>query len=511
MKYTYENEKQLLEDILGFADDPLEYVLYVFPWGQEGTPLENFEGPRRWQAEILVEIGNAIKENRNRMRLGLPIEVYNAATVSGRGIGKSALVAMLNHWHVHTHLGATAITTANTEQQLRSRTWPEVGKWHTMAINNHWFEHTATALKPHKWFAELVKEQLKIDPTYWYANAQTWSEENSVAFAGAHSMTGMMLIFDEASGIHSKIWEVSEGFFTEPILYRFWLAFSNGRQNTGSFFECFNRHRDHWRRRHIDSRTVEGIDRAVFDKIIDKYGADSDQARVEVYGKFPRTGERQFISTSIVREATNREYVPDTGPPLMMGVDVARFGDDRSVIRFRQGRSARKGDVPGPFRYKGLDNMQLAYEVADKIDKYNPDAVCIDAGNGTGVIDRLKELGYSVHEIQFGARSPDREYANFRTYIWGRLRDWLSGGCIDPDAELETDLTGPEYEFVGSDGDQLRLEPKEKMKKRGLASPDDGDALALTFAVRASRRDTRTSRHRRRVAMARDVEYDVLG
>lgn len=507
MKHSAADEQKLFTDLLSLANSPIDFVKYVYPWGQRGTPLESLKGPRGWQLESLQEIERHIRSNSEKAAIDLPPEMLNGAVCSGRGIGKSAELSMIDHWFMSTTLGGTSITTANTEQQLRSRTWPERGKWLTMAINGHWFDYTATSIKPAPWFAELIKQQLKIDTQYYYSMAQTWSEEDPDAFAGAHNANGMLVIFDEASGISHKIWTVTEGFFTEPTARRFWLVRSNGRRNTGAFFECFNRDRDHWRNRHIDARTVEGTDRAIYDKIIVKYGAESDEARVEVYGQFPNSGQRQFISTAKVQEAVNRELNSDPGAALVMGVDVARFGDDKTVIRFRQGRNGR--DVPGPFKYKGMDNMQVAYEVADKITRYSPDAVFIDAGAGAGVIDRLRDLKYKVIPVQFGAKSSKPEWYLKRTEMWAAMRDWVYDvGCLPDDAELITDLTVPEYEYKTNEKCQA-LETKDSIKARGYHSPDDGDALALTFANPVARLDMRSGR-RRGMAVARGTGYDVF-
>jgi hypothetical protein len=286
---------------------------------------------------------------------------------------------------------------------------------------------------------------------------------------------------------------------------------SNPRRNTGGFFECFHKNRESWNTRNIDSRDVEGTDPAAYESIIRQHGADSDEARVEVYGEFPRTGDKQFISTEHVKDAQARQMDTDGFEPLIMGVDVARFGGDASVIRFRRGRDARS--IP-PVKFKRIDNMQLAAKCAELIDEYQPDAVCVDAGNGTGVIDRLRQLDYKVHEIWFGSKSDTPEYANKRTEMWGRMRAWLPGGMIDDLQDLYDDLVGPEYSYVGRDGDRMMLEPKEQMKKRGLSSPDHGDALALTFAVRVPRKDVSHLRHAMgggRSRIAKGIDYDIFG
>jgi len=183
--------------------------------------------------------------------------------------------------------------------------------------------------------------------------------------------------------------------------------------------------------------------------------------------------------------------VPDMHAGLIMGVDVARYGDDTTVIYFRRGRDAR---TIKPIKLKGKDNMEVANECAYWIEQLKPDAVCVDAGNGTGVIDRLREMGYKVHELWFGSKASEEEWSDLRTEMWARMREWLSGGCIQDDTDLKDDLVGPQYEFDKSE--RIKLEAKEKMKKRGIASPDVADALACTFYVKVARSDLRAARKR---------------
>lgn len=158
---------------------------------------------------------------------------------------------------------------------------------------------------------------------------------------------------------------------------------------------------------------------------------------------------------------------------------------------------------------KGCDNMKVANECARLIDQYSPDAVFIDAGAGTGIIDRLREMGYKCFEVWFGSKAEDEQYADHRTELWGRMRDWLGGGMIDLDEELKDDLCGPEYEFFGKE-DRLKLESKEKMKRRGLSSPDNGDALAVTFHAKVARGDQRTSTKARRSSKARGLDFPLF-
>lgn len=506
--YSVDDEKKLMTEMWdpALAEDLEKFVMFVFPWGKEGTPLQSFKEPRSWQRDELIRVTEHIKRNKALILAGKSPEVYQSATASGRGVGKSALTAWINLWMMSCVLGSTCIVTANTESQLKTRTWAELGKWHTLALNSHWFEKTALSLKPAEWFEYSLKKQLKIDTGYYYSQAQLWSEEKPDAFAGVHNHNGILVIFDEASGIPKPIWTVTEGFFTEPVLHRYMFCFSNPRRNTGEFYECFHKSRNYWYRRNLDSRDVEGTDIAKLQQIVDKHGEDSDEARIEVKGEFPRQGDRQFISRDIIDGAIEREIQTDVHAGLIMGVDIARFGDDTTVIRFRCGRDART--VPA-IKLKGKDNMEVANECAFWIEEYKPDAVCIDAGNGTGVIDRLREMGYSVKEIWFGARAENEEWADTRTELWARMREWLPGASIDDDQDLKDDLAGPQYEF--NKHDKIKLEAKEKMKKRGVASPDNGDALAVTFAVHVARTDIPISRKRRgNGRQVSGVDYDIF-
>lgn len=508
--YNPKDEQRLMSEIFDpeISENPENFILFAYPWGKEGTPLHKFQGPRTWQRDELQAITEHIKDNKERVARGLFPKVYQSSTASGRGPGKSALFSWLTCWMMSSNLGSSTIAAANSESQLKSKTWAELGKWHTLLINSHWFDRQAMSLKPQEWFAKILAQQLKIDSTYYYALAQLWSEENPDAFAGAHNHYGTLLIFDEASGIPEKIWTVAEGYFTDPVLHRYWLNFSNPRRNTGAFFETFHKHRDYWKTRNIDSRDVEGTDVDKLNEIVEKHGIDSDEARIEVLGQFPRQGDNQFISREIVDDAQIRSLEDDNGAALIMGVDPARYGDDKTVIRFRKGRDARS--IP-PVKLKGKDNMEVANTCAHYILKYDPDAVCIDAGNGTGIIDRLREMGYRgrVHEVWFGAKANDHRYADKRTEIWGEMRDWLKGACIDSDSELKDDLVSPMYKFTKSDA--IRLEAKEEMKKRGFHSPDDADALACTFAVKVARKDLNLVKNRHRDVIAKDVDYDVFG
>ena len=218
----------------------------------------------------------------------------------------------------------------------------------------------------------------------------------------------------------------------------------------------------------LDSDEVERLKRDM---------SDTTFAR-EMLCDFSAAGDDQLISLNDVETACKRVLRPDQyqHASKVLGIDPARFGDDRSVIFPRQGLATSPPEV-----YRGIDNMELADRVASYIERWKPDAVFCDAGNGSGVIDRLRQLGHDVIEVNFGGRAIKPNYVNKRAEMWFEMRDWvLAGGVIPNLVDLKQDLAAPVYWYDASN--RLQLEPKDDIKKRGLPSPDLGDALALTFA-----------------------------
>lgn len=463
-------EAKLVEFIAQDVHDPLAFVQSNYPWGK--GELEGSAGPRTWQSNILKAIGDHLSDPVTRFQ---PLMI---SVASGHGIGKSALVSQVTHWGMSTCADCKIVVTASTETQLRTKTWPEISKWFRMALNSHWFKLTATAISA-------------IDnPRTWRADAITWSENNTEAFAGLHNKgRRIILIFDEASAIADKVWEVAEGALTDENTEIIWLAFGNPTKNSGRFRECFGRFKHRWLNFQIDSRNVEGVNKTFLDAQIAEYGEDNDLMRVRIRGEFPRAGSMQFIPSDTVEAARKREASASLSDPVIMGVDVARFGDDKTVIVIRRGRDARS--IPWHIM-SGADTMTVAARVAELAAIHKPDAIFVDGGGvGGGVIDRLRMLKQPVIEVQFGGAADRSQmvsegtvmYANKRAEMWGYMKDWLRGASIPDAPDLASDLTGLEFGYATRQGvDCILLEKKSDMKKRGLASPDLADALALTFA-----------------------------
>lgn len=466
----------LVNDIAGFTHDPLKHALYAYPWDSELLPAS---GPRSWQRETMIAL---------REHLASPLTrhtPFRDAAASGHGIGKSGEVGMIVKWALDTCEDTRIVVTANTETQIINKTWPEVTKWSNLSITRDWFTPTATG---------LISTQRGHERA-WRADAVTWSANNTEAFAGLHNLgKRIVLVFDEASGIVDQVWDVAQGALTDEDTEIIWIVRGNPTKNTGRFRECFGKHRNLWHTRQIDSRTVEGTNKAYLDELVATYGIDSDVVKVRVLGQFPSASSMQFIPSDIVEEARTRPEGQTLGSdPVIFGVDCARFGDDESVLAIRCGRDGRTR----PWKTWGrVDAMTLAGDIALQAEMWKPDAIFVDAGNiGAAVVDRLRQLfglgtpmANSVHEVWFGSTKVREanwngakvRVANKRAEMWTNMREWLNGGIIPESQRLFDDLIGPEYSFNADQ--QILLEKKDHMKARGLPSPDWADALACTFA-----------------------------
>lgn len=450
--------------------DPLAFVEQAFTWG-EGS-LANHDGPESWQRDLLTEIRDGMST----------AEALRIARAAGHNVGKSACVSWLILWAM-LRPDTRGVVTANTATQLETKTWAELAKWYQLCRVKELWRLTATMISA----ADPQRART------WRVDAIPWSENRTEAFAGLHNQGKRTLIlFDEASAIADVIWEVTEGATYDADTEIIWACFGNPTRNSGRFRECFGRQRNRWRTGYIDSREVRFSNREEIEAMIKDYGEDSDFVRVRVKGQFPRASSMQFIPTDVAEEAATREnWHSPAYEPLVIGVDVARFGDDSTCIAFRKGRDGRS--VP-TIRLRGCDTVHVALRAAEEFDRYRAHTIFVDGtGVGGGVVDYLRHLNYPVVDVQFGAAASRSDaigeagvgYANRRAELWGKMRAWLkSGGTIENDPDLISDLTGVEYGYTLKEGrDAIILEKKEAMKKRGLASPDAAEALAVTFAL----------------------------
>lgn len=321
--------------------------------------------------------------------------------------------------------------------------------------------------------AEVNESELWVRLRSNGAIIRMYGADNPEAMRGVR-LDGVVL--DEVADIKPETWrEVLQPALADRLG---WALFIGTPHGINLFSELFFKGRDlaDW---HSALYTVYDTE-ALNANEVERYrqSVDENTFKREMLCDFAASGDDQLMSLTDVNEACRRHLRKDeySYAAKVMGVDPARFGDDRSVIFCRQGLYAQQPQV-----FRGLDNMVLADKVAQQIELFRPDAVFIDAGNGSGVIDRLRQLHHDVIEVHFSGSPSAARYLNKRAEMWFELRDWLRAGGAIPDlVDLKQDLAAPTYKFTPAD--KIQLESKDDIKGRGLPSPDLGDALALTFA-----------------------------
>ena len=468
---------ELAKDLSKFYSDPLGFVMYAFPWntdtvlqvcklkGKWKKKYKSVYGPDEWACEFLEDLGKAVKERGFDGQSA--VDAIRMAVASGHGVGKSAMTGWLVTWIVCTRPFSQGTVTANTFQQLETKTWAQIKKWMKLCVASHWFTVQSSRIYNNDY------------PEQWFCSAQTCREENSESFAGQHAVNSTSYyINDEASAIPDAIFEVQDGGLTdgEPMQFNF----GNPTRNTGRFRECWRKLRHRWKTYKVDSRSVQITNKDFLAEMIEDYGLDSDTVKVRVLGDFPKASFKQFISETDV-DTCKAQHLKKTQynfAPVVIGVDPAWSGDDEFVIFKRQGLFS---EMLGKWE-KNDNDIEMAGILARLEDDHNADAVHVDGGFGTGIVSAGRTMGRNWQLIWFSGKSPDAGCYNLRAHMWNEMRQWLkSGACIPKDDMLHADLIGPET-VPRLDG-KIQLESKDHMKRRGIPSPNRADALALTFAM----------------------------
>jgi hypothetical protein len=354
---------------------------------------------------------------------------------------------------------------------LQDVLWGELAKWHrSIAIG---FFKNLIEVKSDK--VELVSA-----PKESFAVARTARRENPEAFQGFHS-ANMLFLIDEASGVEDVIFEVGEGAMSTKGAKT--LMVGNPTRTSGYFYNAFHSARDHWWGKRVSCYDSSLVSKEYIESMAKRYGEDSSIFRVRVLGEFPKSEDDTIIPLELAELALERD-IETIGSSIVWGVDVARFGNDRTALAKRKGNTQLE-----PVKaWQGLDLMQTAgrivAEYEETQDNEKPEAIVIDIiGLGAGVYDRLAEMGLPVIGINVCEQPALQDrFMRLRDELWFRCRDWLAArNCKLCDEALVAELTLPKYKYQ-SNG-KIQVESKADMKKRGVVSPDLADAWNLTFAV----------------------------
>lgn len=396
---------------------------------------------------------------------------------SGHGVGKSALESWIIWWYISTRPYPKILCTAPTKHQLHDILWAEVSKWK---------RNSKSLDKDFEWTSEKI--YLKGSQEEWFAIARTSNKPD--ALQGTHA-EHVLIIIDEASGVPDIVFEPVLG--SMSTIDAKLLMCGNPTQLAGFFYESHTTKRELYKTYTIDGSKCERVDKNYVQTIIDMFGKDSDVYRVRVAGEFPKANPDSFIGLDMIR---TEKKVIDIVESIDLGVDVARYGDDESVVA----TTYNKSQVERLNVFKHNDTMRLTGQIVNIIKMLNlkyPSIIVrvkIDCdGLGVGVYDRLKEviveknLKAKAIECHFGGKggkvSYDEpiEYYNSTGIMWGTLRSKLKNNeiTIPNNEELIKQITNRKY-FINSDG-TIKLERKEDMKKRNVHSPDRADAVVLSL------------------------------
>ena len=439
-----EKQNEFIAFIERYYNDPVGFVENVL----EAKPLT-------WQKEFL----NALARGERRISVR-----------AGHGVGKSTACSWALIWHFCTRYPQKSVVTAPTSAQLFDALYSELKTW----IN----KLPPVLRESFEVFSDRVV--LKGAPESSFISARTSSSERPEALAGVHS-EHVLLVVDEASAVPEAVFEAAAGSMSGHSAST--ILISNPTRNSGLFYKTHHDLASDWFKIHVSCLNIPLVSADFVSQIKATYGEDSNAFRIRVLGEFALADDDTLIPAELVDGAIERDIVAGGGDPLIYGLDVARFGSDRTAL------VKRKGNVVIEVKsWGGLDTMQVVGAIVNetKIDK--PDEICVDTiGLGSGVADRLREIGLNVRDVNVAESSAMNPNANkLRDELWLAVKDWLATRSVKlpKDEQLRHELVAPRYTFTSSG--KVQVESKDSMRKRGMRSPDLADALCLSFASQAA-------------------------
>lgn len=435
-------------DFIAFIEryerDPVGFVENVL----EAKPLP-------WQKDFLQAIARG--ERRISVR-------------AGHGVGKSTACSWALIWHMTTRYPQKSVVTAPTSAQLFDALYSELKTW----IN----KLPPVLRESFDVFSDRVV--LKGAPESSFISARTSSTERPEALAGVHS-EHVLLVVDEASAVPEQVFEAAAGSMSGHSAST--ILISNPTRNSGLFYKTHHDLASDWYRMHVSCLNIPLVSADFVAQIKATYGEESNAFRIRVLGEFALADDDTLIPAELVDGAIARDVAASASEPLVFGLDVARFGSDRTAL------VKRKGNVVLEVKsWGGLDTMQVVGAIVNETKMDKPDEICVDTiGLGSGVADRLRELGLNVRDVNVAESSAMNPNANkLRDELWLSVKEWLATKSVKlpADEQLRHELVAPRYTFTSSG--KVQVESKDSMRKRGMRSPDLADALCLSFASNAA-------------------------
>lgn len=441
---TSKNSNSFSIFVDAYRDDPVSFVTEVL--GAKPLP---------WQIKFLEAIASG--ERRISVR-------------AGHGVGKSTVCSWALIWHMVTRYPQKSVVTAPTASQLFDALFSELKAW----INK-----LPPALQElFEVFSDRIN--MKASPESSFISARTSSADRPEALAGIHS-EHVLIVVDEASAIPESVFEAAAGSMSGHSATT--ILISNPTRNSGLFYQTHHTLASDWFRIHVSCVDNPLVSSDFVAQIKATYGEDSNAFRIRVLGDFAAADDDTLIPASLVDSARVRDVPTSPSDDLVYGLDVARFGTDRTAL------CKRRGNVVLEIRsWGGLDLMQTVGQVVNEAKNDNPSEICVDTiGLGSGVADRLREMGYNVRDVNVSESSAMNPNANkLRDELWMSVKDWLETKAVKlpKDDTLRHELVAPRYTFTSSG--KIVVESKDSLRKRGMRSPDLADSLCLTFAGNAA-------------------------
>ena len=436
-------KNSFVDFIAAYRDHPVLFVREVLG-----------ANPLPWQEDFLRAVARG--ERRISVR-------------AGHGVGKSTVCSWALIWHMVTRYPQKSVVTAPTAAQLFDALYSELKSW----INK-----LPPILKDlFEVFSDRIN--LKDAPESSFISARTSSSERPEALAGVHS-ENVLLIVDEASAVPEQVFEAAAGSMSGHSATT--ILISNPTRNSGLFYKTHHELASDWFRLHVSCINIPLVSSDFVRQIEATYGRDSNAFRIRVLGEFAIADDDTLIAADLVDAAMTRD-ITQGDETMVYGLDVARFGTDRTAL------CKRRGNVVVEIKHwGGLDLMQTVGAVVNEAKTDNPEEICVDTiGLGSGVADRLREQGFNVRDVNVSESSAMNPNANkLRDELWLSVKDWLATRAVKlpKDDTLRHELVAPRYNFTSSG--KVVVESKDSMKRRGMRSPDLADALCLTFASNAA-------------------------